>query len=166
MAKEYNVEVEWKAFELRPEGVETPSHPPEYYEQAKASVQQMSAHYGIEMNWNDKSEHSRHALEGAKFADEQGLANEYHDAVFRAHFQQDRTINDIDTLVAIAGEVGLEQESFRQVLETRRYQQQVIDDMREAQQIGITGIPCFISGTQGVMGAQTYESLLELIGEK
>ncbi len=165
MAKEHNVEVEWKAFELKPEGVETPSHPPEYYEQAKANVKQMSEHYGVEMKWNDRSKHSRHALEGAKFADEQGLANEYHDAVFKAHFQQEKTINEIDTLVEIAESVGLEPTRFKEALETREYEQQVINETEEAHQMGITGIPCFVSGTKGVMGAQTYETLLQLLEE-
>ncbi|MDC3414692.1 DsbA family protein [Aquibacillus sp. 3ASR75-11] len=159
------MEVEWKAFELRPEGVELPPKPPGYMEQAKANVARMSEQYGIEMKWNEQSKHSRHALEGAKFAEQHGLGNEYHDAMFRAHFQQDKAINDIDTLVEIAGKIGLDQASFRDALETRRYQQRVIEDTEEAQQIGVTGIPCYIAGNKGVMGAQTYESLVQLIEE-
>lgn len=165
MAKDYNVEVEWKAFELKPEGVETPPKSPEYMEQAKANVERMSQQYGIEMKWNDQSKHSRHALEGAKFAEEHDLGNEYHDAVFKAHFQQDKTINDIDTLVDIAEGLGLDAKAFREALDSRRYEQQVLDDVEEAHQLGITGIPCFVSGNQGVMGAQTYETLLKLINE-
>lgn len=163
MAKEKDIEVEWKSFELRPEGVEVPSHSPEYYEQAKANVKRMSEHYGIEMKWNDKSKHSRHALEGAKFAEEQGLSNEYHDAVFRAHFQQDKTINDIDTLVEIAEGIGLNAEGFRDALENRRYQHKVLSESEEAHRMGVTGIPCFIVGNNGIMGAQNYESLKHLI---
>jgi predicted DsbA family dithiol-disulfide isomerase len=163
VAKDHDIEVEWKSFELRPEGVEVPPHSPEYYEQAKANVKRMSEHYGIEMKWNDKSKHSRHALEGTKFAEEHGLSNEYHDAVFKAHFQQDKTINDIDTLVEIAEGMGLDAETFREALETRRYQQKVLDESEEAHRLGVTGIPCFIVDNKGVMGAQTYESLMQLL---
>ncbi|WP_416149969.1 DsbA family oxidoreductase [Salipaludibacillus sp. HK11] len=166
MAKDHDIEVEWKSFELRPEGVETPSHSPEYYEQAKANVKRMSEQYGLEMKWNDKSKHSRHALEGAKFAEKQGLDNEYHDAVFKAHFQQEKTINDIDTLVKIAENIGLDPRAFRTALESREYEQQVVSEMEEAQRHGVTAVPCFISGTKGVLGAQTYKSLLKLIGEE
>jgi predicted DsbA family dithiol-disulfide isomerase len=165
VAKEHNVEIEWKSFELRPEGVEIPPKPPGYMEQAKANVARMSKDYGIEMNWNDRSKHSRHALEGAKFAEEQGLGNEYHEAVFRAHFQQDKSINNLDTLVEIAEGIGLDPVAFREALDTRRYQQKVIEDTQEAQQLGVTGIPCFISGNKGVMGAQSYESLVQLVEE-
>jgi len=38
--------------------------------------------------------------------------------------------------------------------------------MEEAQRLGVTAVPCFVSGTKGVLGAQTYESLVKLIGEE
>jgi predicted DsbA family dithiol-disulfide isomerase len=163
LVKEKNIDVEWKSFELRPEGVEIPPKSPEYIARAKAGVESLSEQYGLEMRWNDKSKHSRRALEGAKFAEEKGLGNEYHDAVFRAQFQQAKNIDDLQTLVGIAKQIGLNEEEFRLALETRRYQEAVLQDHREAEQLGVTGIPCFISGSKGVMGAQTYESLLKLI---
>lgn len=163
MVKDYDVEVEWKSFELRPEGVDVPAHSSEYMERAKAGVESMSKQYGIEMKWNNKSEHSRHALEGAKFADAEGKTDAYHETVFRAQFQQDKAINDIDTLVDISESIGLDPVAFKQALESRKFESAVLSDIEEAGQIGITGIPCYISGNKGVMGAQSYESLVELI---
>lgn len=157
------MEIEWKAFELRPEGVELPEHPPEYMARARAGVEAMSKQYGIEMKWNDRSKHSRHALEGSKFAEAHGLSNEYHEAVFKAHFQQDEAINDIDTLVRIGESIGLDAQAFRNALETRQYEEAVLNDVQEAHAIGVTAVPCFISGNRGVLGAQTYETLLQLI---
>lgn len=165
MAKEHDIEVEWKAFELRPEGEDTPDYSPEYYEQAKSNVEQMSRHYGVEMRWNNKSKHSRHALEGAKFARLHGKENDYHDAVFRAHFQQDKTINDIDTLVEIGEDIGLDGEALREALLSRRYEKQVLADIQLAREIGVTAVPCYIAGTNGVMGAQSYDSLLQLLNK-
>jgi predicted DsbA family dithiol-disulfide isomerase len=48
-------------------------------------------------------------------------------------------------------------------LEIRKYQHEVLQDHQEAEQLGITGIPCFVSGNKGMMGAQSYESLVNLI---
>jgi predicted DsbA family dithiol-disulfide isomerase len=166
LVKQKNVEVEWKAFELRPEGVDIPPKSEEYIARAKAGVEALSEQYGLDMQWNDKSKHSRRALEGAKFAKKKGLDNEYHEAVFRAQFQEVRNIDELQTLVDIAREIGLDEEEFRQALETRRYQEEVLKDSQEAQQIGITGIPCFVSGNKGVMGAQSFESLLKLIEQE
>lgn len=157
------MEVEWKAFELRPEGVEAPPKSKEYIDRAKAGVETLSKQYGLEMKWNDKSNHSRSALEGAKFARDKGLEDEYHDAVFRAQFQEDRNIDNLQTLLDIGKDIGLNEAEFRQALETRKYQEEVLRDHQEAVSLGITGIPCFVSGNKGVMGAQPYESLLSLI---
>jgi predicted DsbA family dithiol-disulfide isomerase len=163
LAKEKGIEVEWKAFELRPEGVEVPPKSPEYMEQVRAGIDSLSKQYGLEMKLNTKSEHSRHALEGAKFAKEHGKENDYHDAVFSAYFQKNQDINDPDVLIRISKDIGLDQNQFRRALEDRTYEEMVLEDVQEAQQLGVTGIPCFISGGRGVMGAQTYESLLELV---
>lgn len=155
--------MKWKAFELRPEGVEVPPKSNEYIQRAKAGVEAMSEQYGLDMKWNDKSKHSRHALEGAKYAEEQGLGNEYHDVVFAAQFQQNEDINDVDTLVRLGVAIGLNEQEFREVLESRKYRTAVLRDHQEAMQLGITGIPCFVSGNQGIMGAQNYDALKALV---
>jgi predicted DsbA family dithiol-disulfide isomerase len=164
--KDKNIEVEWKAFELRPEGVTAPPMSEEYLAQAKAGVQSLSQQYGMQMNWNDKSKHSRRALEGAKFAKIFGLENEYHEAVFKAQFQELKNIDDMDTLIEVANQVGLNEGEFRNALNNRRYQNEVLKDHQEAQSLGITGIPCFVSGDKGVMGVQSYESLVKLMDQQ
>ncbi|HET7577711.1 MAG TPA: DsbA family protein [Bacillales bacterium] len=163
LAKEKGIEVEWKAFELRPEGQEIPPKSPEYMERARKGVEQMAAQYGMDMKFNTKTDHSRHALEGAKYAEAHGKGNAYHDAVFAAQFREERNINDLDVLTEIAGDLGLVQEDFRKALEERTYQDAVLQDVAEAHSLGITGIPCFVSGNRGVMGAQTYEALEALV---
>ena len=166
MIKENNVEIEWKAFELRPEGVEIPPKPEEYMNRAKESVKAMSEQYGLEMHWNDKSKHSRRALEGAKFAEVNGLAHEYHIAVFKAQFQESKDINNPENLVEIAKQVGLDEIMFKQALETRRFEEDVLNDHQEAQQLGVTAVPCFIYGNRGIMGAQSYEALVNLLEQE
>jgi predicted DsbA family dithiol-disulfide isomerase len=161
--KEKNIEVEWKAFELRPLEEEVPPLSEEYVARAKAGVQSLAQQYGLKMDWNDKSKHSRNALQGAKFAKEYGVENEYHEAVFKAQFQELKDINSMETLLAIAAALGLNEAKFREAIETKKYEQQVLQDHQEARSLGITGIPCFISGNKGIMGAQSYEALLNLI---
>lgn len=166
LAKERNLIVEWKAFELRPEGVELPAKSPEYLARAKAGVDALSKKYGIDMVWNDKSQHSRLALEGAKFAEEQGLVNEYHDIVFAAQFQQAKDINDIEVLVVLAKQIGIDPEVFRDALTSHKYQQAVLHDCDEAHKLGIQSIPCFIVENQAIYGAQGYQALERLLDGK
>ncbi|WP_120193719.1 DsbA family oxidoreductase [Sinobaca qinghaiensis] len=166
LVEEKKVEIEWRSFELKPEGVELPPKPEGYMEQARANVKRMSEQYGLDMKWNDKSSHSHYAHEGAKFAEKHGKADAYHDAVFKAQFQEDRNINDISTLTAIAEQAGLDGEAFRLSVENREFEQEIMEDRQIAEQIGITGVPCFIVNQQGVMGAQTYESLQNLLNKE
>lgn len=166
MAKDKGIEVEWKAFELRPEGVEVPEKSPEYMNKAWESVRQFAAQYGLEMNYNRQAKHSRKAHEGAKFAIEHGKGEAYHAALFRAQFQEDKNIDDLETLVDIAGQIGLDPIGFRKALEERKYLQQVLADTQLAADYGVTGVPCFVAGNRGAFGVQSYEALERLLDGK
>lgn len=159
LAKDKNLTVEWKAFELRPEGIELPEKSPEYLARAKAGVEALGKKYGLHMNFNEKSKHSRLALEGSKFAEEQGLGNAYHDAVFAAQFQEQKNINDVGVLIELAGQIGLDSQEFKQTLLSGKYKQAVSQDIAEAQHLGIQSVPCFIVDNRAVHGAQSYEAL-------
>lgn len=166
MAKDKNLTIEWKAFELRPEGIELPEKPPEYLARAKAGIEALGRKYGLKMSFNDKSKHSRLALEGAKFAEDHGLVNEYHDMVFVAQFQEQKDINDVNVLTELAGQIGLDQEEFRKALVTRKYEQAVLQDVNEAHRLGIQSVPCYIVDGRAVYGAQSYETLEKLLQGK
>ena len=166
MVKDNNLTIEWKAYELRPEGIELPEKPAEYLAQAKAGIEALGRKYGLSMSFNDKSKHSRLALEGSKFAEAHGLVNEYHDAVFAAQFQEQKNINDINVLTELAVQIGLDQEEFRKALLTRKYEQAVLRDVEEAHQLGIQSVPCYIVNGRALYGAQSYETLERLLQGK
>ncbi len=159
LARDKNLTIEWKSFELRPEGIELPEKSPEYLARAKAGIEALGKKYGLQMIFNERSKHSRLALEGAKFAEDQGLGNVYHDAVFTAQFQNQQNINDLNVLCELAERIGLNQEEFKQALITRKYEQAVSRDVAEAQRLGIQSVPCFIVDGRAVHGAQSYEAL-------
>jgi len=163
LAKDKNLTIQWKSFELRPEGIELPEKPPKYLAKAQAGIEKLSRKYGLYMTFNDKSKHSRLALEGAKFAEEHGLVNEYHDAVFAAQFQEQKNINDLEILTEIAVQIGLDQDEFRKALEARHYEQAVLKDVEEAYRLGIQSVPCFIVEGRAMYGAQSYEALEKLL---
>ncbi len=163
LAKERNLIVEWKAFELKPEGVEQPAQSQEGSARYKAIIESISKRYGVVMKWNDQSKHSRRALEGAKFAEEQRLVNEYHDAVFSAQFQLSKNINDIEVLVSLAEQIGLDPIAFREAITSRKYQQAVLEECNEAHELGIHSIPCFIVDNRALFGAQGYDALVHLL---
>ena len=83
-----------------------------------------------------------------------------HRALYKAHFEDLEDVSDIEVLVRIGAENGLDAGELRTVLETRRYEEAVDDAIGWAQSIGVTAVPTFIfDGRHGVVGAQEYEVL-------
>jgi predicted DsbA family dithiol-disulfide isomerase len=66
-------------------------------------------------------------------------------------------------LLKIAKGIGLPEEGAREVLEKRTFKAAVDADWEKSRQYGVTGVPTFVAGQQGVVGAQPYETLVQLI---
>jgi predicted DsbA family dithiol-disulfide isomerase len=106
---------------------------------------------------------SRLAQELGKWADTQSGCDALHDALYRAYFVDGRNIGDPEVLVGLAQSVGLSAEEARKVLEERRFNEAGDRDWAISRQIGVTGVPTFVAQGQGVVGAQPYEVLEQLL---
>jgi predicted DsbA family dithiol-disulfide isomerase len=106
---------------------------------------------------------SRLAQELGKWADTQPGGEAIHDKLYQAYFVDRRNIGDIDVLVEIARSVGLPAEEARAVLAERRFQDAVDADWERSHRYGVTGVPTFVAGRNGVVGAQPYEVLEQLV---
>ena len=107
---------------------------------------------------------SRLAQELGKWADTRpGGGDKLHDALYRAYFVDARNIGDPEVLVELAGAVGLPQDEARAVLNERWFKDAVDADWARSAQFGITGVPTFVAGRYGVVGAQPYEVLQQLL---
>ena len=106
---------------------------------------------------------SRLAQELGTWADTQPGGEAIHDKLYQAYFVDARNIGDIDVLVDIAASVDLSPEEARAVLEERRYKDAVDADWAKSHQYGVTGVPTFVTGRYGVVGAQPYNVLEQLV---
>jgi len=106
---------------------------------------------------------SRLAQELAKWAETQPGSEAIHDALYRAYFVDGRNIARIDTLVEVAGQVGLAGDEAHEVLESRRFKDTVDADWQRSLETGVTGVPTFLAGDRVVVGAQPYEALEKLV---
>jgi predicted DsbA family dithiol-disulfide isomerase len=161
------VNVEWRAYELRPEG--SPPMSEAHRQKILAGWPRVQAiareRFGLEMRRaeGEVNHSTRLAHIGAKFAIAQGQGEAYHKAVFRAHWQELRDISSIDTLAAIAGTVGLDEADFRAALTNAEYIAEVEGDEYWAYQQGLGGVPAFIFGNRYlVSGAQPAEVLRQV----
>jgi predicted DsbA family dithiol-disulfide isomerase len=108
---------------------------------------------------------SRLAQELGKWADTKPGGGAIHDALFRAYFVDARNIGDVAVLLDVVRAVGLDVEEARAVLTERRFQDAVDGDWAKSHQYGVTGVPTFVAGRLGVVGAQPYEMLEKLATE-
>ncbi|HEY1430085.1 MAG TPA: DsbA family protein, partial [Stellaceae bacterium] len=79
------------------------------------------------------------------------------------YFVDARNIGDPDMLVDIAQSVGLPAEEGRAVLAERRFKDAVDADWGKSRQWGVTGVPTFVAARYGLVGAQPYEVLEQLM---
>ena len=108
---------------------------------------------------------SRLAQELGTWADTQPGGFALHDALYRAYFVEARNIGDPGILVEIAQAAGLPADEARAVLAERRFKDAVDADWAKSRAYGVTGVPTFVAGEQGVVGAQPYEVLEQLLEE-
>jgi len=160
-----NVEITWHSYELRPAG--SPPIPPEYrarIEQGRAHLEQVAREtYGIELKNQRMGVNSRPALIGAKYAESVGHGAVYHDRMMRAYWDEARDIGDMEELVQIAREVGLDAAEYRAALDDPAFIRQVDDDIRQAASSGISGVPAMVfAGKYLVSGAQPPEVLRQV----
>ena len=120
-------------------------------------------HYGLDINSGLFGINSRPALIGGKYAEEQGKGDAYHDAVFRAYWQQARSIEELDVLADVAESVGLDRAAYLQALADDSYNEQVTADVEQAFNYGLSGVPALVFANKYlVSGAQPYEVLVQV----
>ena len=108
---------------------------------------------------------SRLAQELGKWADTQPGGEALHDALVRAYFVEARDISQPDVLLDVVRGAGLSEAGAREVLERRTYEAAVDADWELSRRYGITGVPTFVVGRYGVVGAQPYEALEQLLAK-
>lgn len=86
------------------------------------------------------------------------------DLLFSAFFERGRDLRDIDELVALAAEVGLDACDARTMLETGRYADAVRADRHAAAAHGVTTIPTYmVPGQAAIHGAKRPAILVEAL---
>ena len=103
------------------------------------------------------------ALQGSELAREAGAFAAYHDAVFRAAFEQRADIGNLDLLSAIAARAGLDRAHFRDELERGRMAARIAANKAEADRFSALGYPSFILGDFPLTGIQPIESMRMLL---
>ena len=171
------IEVLWRSFELDPT---TPKDAKmsttemlalkyrvsrEQADEMNANVTQLASVEGLEYHL-DKAPVSNtfdaHRL--IHYAAEHGLQDVMQERIMKAYFTEARPVGEIDTLVELAVEIGLNVDNARRVLEGDVYSANVRADVQRAMSIGVRGVPFFVFAEKyGVSGAQRTDVFLQAL---
>jgi predicted DsbA family dithiol-disulfide isomerase len=167
---EHNVKVEWVHFPLHPDTPAEGRSLADLFAGRNVDRQAMHAQMkarmtaeGLPYGERTMTYNSRLAQELGKWADTQPGGEAIHDALFRAYFVDARDISKPAVLLEIVEQVGLSVDGAREVIEQRTFKGAVDADWELSRQYGITGVPTFVAGRYGVVGAQPYETLEQLV---
>ncbi|MBC7789074.1 MAG: DsbA family oxidoreductase [Anaerolineae bacterium] len=171
------VDVLWRSFELDPTAPRTRSEP---------QAELLARKYGValerasEMNANMTAEARKEGLNFdfdrvkvgnsfdahrlIHFAATQGKREAMVERLFHAYLTEGSALGDLDVLVRLAGETGLDIGAARAALESEAFTSDVRADENRARLFGISGVPFFaIDERYGVSGAQPPEALLDAL---
>lgn len=171
------VEVIWRSFQLDPEApreysgsiydmlAEKKGISREQSEEMHRQVTELAAQEGLEYRFDRvRPGNSFDAHRLLHFARERGVQSEMKERLQRAYFTEGLPVGDPDTLVRLAGEVGLEEAAARSVMESEEYADAVRADIRRARELGCRGVPFFVlAGKYGVTGAQPAETFAQAL---
>jgi len=173
------VKVVWHAFELDPAA-------PKERDSSVSHVERIAKKYGMSVEQARRNSDRlcdtargeglafdfEHIRSGNTFdahrlvhlAKQRGLQGAVKERLLKAYLEQGALMSDHATLIRLAVEAGLDEGEATDVLTTDQFAEAVRADEAQANQYGISGVPCFVfDGQFAVSGAQSPQVLLSAL---
>ncbi|HIB93262.1 MAG TPA: hypothetical protein EYO60_03030 [Candidatus Lambdaproteobacteria bacterium] len=170
MKKKYGLTVRWTHFPLHPETPDSGISLEELFrgrgydiEAMKQRMSGLMAEENLPFGNRTHTYNSRLAQELSKWGDSFPEGDALNRKLFEAYFAEGRNLAESDVLLAVAEAAGLSREAAEDVIRKRLFRNAVDADWRRAHEFGVTGVPTFVSGNRGLVGAQPYDALDQLI---
>jgi len=165
-----SVEIAWHAFQLNPgmpeEGMDRENYLATKFGGADraasiySDIEQAGATEGIEFAFDaiKRTPNTINAHRLILLAGRHGVQDSVVELLFRRYFLAGVDVGDIQQLIAIATEAGLDEAATRDYLESDEGVEEVTSEDRQMRHIGVTGVPCFIIDKRfAISGAQAPE---------
>ncbi len=173
-----DIELEWKSFQLDPDMPKDSPYQNIYHylsdrkgispSQAKAmtaNVSQVGKQAGVELNFEQSivaNSFDAHRL--IHLAQTKNLGSQLKEALFHAHFTGGKDVSDPKVLIMLGKEVGLEEAAIEALLNSDQYAYGVAQDIQEARNIGVRGVPFFVFNRKyAISGAQPPAAFLQTL---
>ncbi|HEX8911151.1 MAG TPA: DsbA family protein [Humisphaera sp.] len=160
LAAETGVELDYRAYELRPDPVPTLDPAGSYLTTAwRDAVYPLAERLGVPIKLPPVQPRSRLAFVGAEFARDHGKLAPYTRAVHEAFFQRGEDIGRADVLAGVAAGVGLDATPFRTGLADPSLLARVLEQEAEAHRLGVNAVPIVFLNGYVLRGCVGYDTL-------
>lgn len=165
LEQEFDLDVEWKSFEIHPETpkngitLEEMGMPPEQLVVVMQSVENLAKEVNLNLKPPSRLSNSKMAHEIAEFAKDKNKFDGYHDEVFKAYWLEGTDIGSPEVLFGIIERLGLDKSEVKDYLESGVGAKKIREYLNEIRSYGINGVPTFFVGDDIYVGVQPYEVL-------
>lgn len=132
----------------------------------QAQLNRMGAPYGLcfkEMSW---IANTNLALQASEYARDYGKFHEYHEQLLYANYTLGKKIGELNVLLDIAQDIGLDSEGLKTALQENRYQVRLIEAGQKAEKDQIMVTPTFIINDRyRIVGAQSLNKFRKTFRE-
>lgn len=171
------IEIVYRSFELDPHIQVNPSDDiaglaaakqgstREHMKALQDDISRRAEQDGLKFNYDKaKPTNTFNAHRLLKYAMQFGKADDLLERLYRAYFTDSLYLDDMNTLVDLGVQSGLDAEATAAMLESDRFRDEVLADEMTAKRAGIRGVPYFvINGKYAISGAQPAEVFAEAL---
>lgn len=175
--KREDIDISWKSFQLDPTTPENSTDTVYEYlaarkgmsvEQSKQLYEQVTetaAKAGLNYRFDlAKVANTLKAHCLLQLAKENNVGNDVKERLLKAYFIDGLDVGSEDVLISIGEEFGLSSDIIKDALRSDTYKRYVNEDIQEAQNLGVSGVPFFVLDRKyGISGAQPVEQMLATI---
>jgi predicted DsbA family dithiol-disulfide isomerase len=163
-----NAEVILRSFQLNPSVSlydylhSTKGYPPDQIRQINDRLSAAGSASGLEFNFEKivvANTMKAHML--LHYARSFGKLLPVADDLFRAYFMYGKNVDDPAVLQKIAGQNGLDENEFLNVINDLRYNQDILSDISEASALNVRGVPFFVFNRKFAVSGAQEQSVFE-----
>jgi len=177
-APDHPFEIEWKPFQLNPDMPAEGMDRREYLElkfggregaiRVYGEIARTAEEAGLDIAF-DKIKRTPNTLNAhrlIRWARVEECQSAVVSLLFKRYFREGQDISDLDVLVDVAQATGMDDELVRRLLESDADLAETIAEDKQAREMGVQGVPCFIVGANyAISGAQSPELWAKVIAE-
>ena len=178
-----NIEIIWRSYQLDPDLKYVPGQSVhEYLGKRKGGTtadgkkmndamagmaREVGLHYDFDKAVINNTKDAHRLLH---LAHKHHLQNQMKERLFAAYYTEGKNIGDLDTLIRLGEEVGLNDAEIKAMLESNDFSQEVEEDIYRAQEVGVRGVPFYVFNNKyavsGAQPTQLFKEVLEKVAQE